>query len=179
MENIRKAVAICIAVGASASLLISCFKDGDKALDQINASTADIRFVKAAAISNYTEVMLGKLDTAKALDVNVKAFGAMMITVHTTADSLLKTIANPLGLSTPDSLDNAHIALKVQLTALSGRAFDSVYIHSQVSDHQAAVDLYQAEIAGGQQGQLKLFASNHLPLLQDHLQAATALAANY
>jgi putative membrane protein len=178
MRKIRKATNTLTALAIGASVFMGCTRN-ENGLDHINANTADINFARAAAMSNFTEVTLGKLDTLKGVDSAVKVFGNMMITDHTTSDSLLKSIANPLGLSTPDSLDANHQALRTQLTGLTGRAFDSVYIHSQVADHQAAVDLFTAETTNGQQYQLKLYATNMLPTLQQHLAKATELAANF
>ncbi|MBA4167892.1 MAG: DUF4142 domain-containing protein [Chitinophagaceae bacterium] len=178
MGKIKKAVLTSIVIAAGAAAFVGCSRE-EKTLDQYNASTADINFAKAASVSNFTEVTLGKLDTLKGLDSAGKAYGAMMIIDHTTSDSLLKSIANPLGLSTPDTLDSDHQALRAQLTGLSGRAFDSLYIKSMVADHQAAITLFTNEDKNGQEFQLRLYAHNQLPILQAHLDMATALAAKY
>jgi putative membrane protein len=177
MGKIRKAIVTSIAVALGTVAFVGCSRD-EKALDRDNANLADINFARAAAIGNYTEIALGRLDTL-GVDPDVKDFGAMMVADHSSWDSLLKSIAQPLGLSAPDSIDDAHAALKAQLLGLTGRAFDSVYIKNMVIDHQAAVDLYTAEKNNGQQYQLVLYAINQLPKLQEHLDKATVLAANY
>jgi len=95
------------------------------------------------------------------------------------AGSKLKPIASGLGLYAPDSLDAKHVALKGQLSLLSGRAFDSVYIHSQVEDHQAAIDLFEDQVADGKQQDLKNFANETLPNLRMHKAHADSLANLY
>ena len=72
-----------------------------------------------------------------------------------------------------------HVALGAQLLTLDGRAFDSVYIHSQVSDHQKAITFFQNEIDKGNNSRLKNYANTQLPHLQEHLRIADSLAANF
>ena len=178
MGKIRKTVFAGVIVVLGTLAFAACSKN-ENAMDQYNANDADINFAKLASISNYTEITLGKLDTLKALDSAGKAFGAMMITDHFSSDSLLKSIANPIGLTTLDSLDATHQALRTQLMGLSGRAFDSVYIKNMVTDHMDAIALFTNEKNNGQYFQLKLYATNALPILQQHLDMATAISAKY
>ena len=178
MGKIRKALLGCITVAVGACVLTACTRD-EQALDQYNANNVDINFARAASVSNYTEVTLGRLDTLKALDSAGKAYGAMMIMDHTSSDSALKAIAGPLGLSTPDTLDADHQALRTQLMGLSGRAFDSAYIKAMVDDHTKTIALFTNEDQKGQQFQLRTYAHNQLPILQAHLDMATTLAAKY
>lgn len=155
--------------------IVSCKKKDDNQDNTV--SKTDKTFVTMASMSNYAEISAGQMAADKAQDSSIASFGRMMVSDHTTAGQKLTAIANTLGLQTTDSLDAAHMALKDSLTTLMGSAFDSVYIRSQVADHQKAIDVFQAEADGGSQKDLRGFANSTLPLLHMHLQMADSLAA--
>src|SRR5206468_3368718 len=98
---------------------------------------------------------------------------------HTAAQASLKNIAAKYGLTAPDSVDAAHAAEAAQLALLTGRAFDSAYIHGQVTDHQATIQLFQTETNSGNNTDLKTFADTTLPKLQMHLVRADSISARF
>jgi putative membrane protein len=157
---------------------VACDKDDD---DDDNAvyNQQDKNFAMMAAMNNYAEIDAGQTASTKGLNTGIKEFGAMMVADHTTAGQQLKSITGGLGLYSPDSLDAKHVALKAQLAQLTGRAFDSVYIHAQVDDHQATIDLFEDEANDGKQQDLKSFANTKLPVLRMHLEHADSLANLY
>jgi len=132
-----------------------------------------------ASMANTAEVGAGQMAAAKATDEDVQDFGNFMVTEHGTSETQLKGLADSLGLYAPDSLDVEHVALKMQLDSLDGRAFDSAYIHAQVTDHQNAIGLFQNEIDNGRNSRLIDFATSQMPHLQMHLQKADSIAAKF
>jgi putative membrane protein len=97
------------------------------------------------------------------------------VTDHTNAGNQLKALASQQGLQAKDSLDAEHVRLADTLERVSGRTFDSVYINSQVRDHQKAISIFENESKNGQNANLKQFANNLLPALQMHLDHADSL----
>jgi putative membrane protein len=167
---------ICVAIIAAASLLFSCNKNDNN--DNSNAvSQSDIDFVKMASMSNFAEISAGQIAAQRGSD-SVASFGQMMVTEHTATGQQMKSLAGNLGITVNDSLDDQHQQLMDSLMNLNGTMFDSVYLASQVADHQAAITLFQNEIDGGQNQDLKDFATNTMPHLQMHLQKADSLVAN-
>ena len=157
---------------------VSCEKNDD------NNNTSDINstdkdFVLNASMANTAEIDAGQLAATQAADETIKSFGQFMVTEHNMAKTELKGLADSLQVQAPDSIDADHVALNAQLLALDGRSFDSVYIHSQVSDHQKAISLFQNEIDKGNNSRLKNYATSQLPHLQEHLRIADSLAANF
>jgi putative membrane protein len=67
---------------------------------------------------------------------------------------------------------------KDQLSGLSGENFDREFMRHMVSDHEKAVDLFRKEAQGGQDAQVKQFAQQTLPTLQDHLKQAQEVQGN-
>ena len=119
----------------------------------VNAN--DKQFVTMAAMSNHAEISAAQLALTKSTDATVQAFAQKMITDHTKAQDSLQLIAGQLGLYAPDSLDAAHVQIAAMLSAMSGRAFDSAYVHGQVTDHQTAVNLFQNENSNGSNNKVK------------------------
>jgi putative membrane protein len=172
MKNVKT---LLLAIGASA-ILFACDKDDD---DDEGYNNTDQNFAMMAGISNFAEIDAGQTASTKGESAGVRQFGSMMVADHTTAQDELQSIAAGLRLYAPDSLDATHVALKQKLATLSGRAFDSVYIHSQVTDHQNAINLFELEVNSGQNGKLREYAASKLPHLEMHLHHADSLANLY
>ena len=139
-------------------------------------AAADQTFVNAAAGIDAAEVQEGQLAATKAHNPRVKRFATMMVDAHTKTTQQLMTIAQSKSV-TPDATP-PQMAVD-QMTALNAArpaAFDRLYTRDQVADHMAAVQAYQAEIANGQDADLKAFATSTLPTLQQHLRMARQLS---
>jgi putative membrane protein len=152
-----------------------CKKDNEPT-STLNAQ--DRAFFDSAARSNLAEITLGNLAVSKGADNSIRAFGQMMVTMHTEQTNLLKTLADRKGVTLPTDLAPADQIVRDRLTALAtGPAFDSLYINSQVVGHQRAVSNFQLEINNGQDAEVKQFATTNLPIIQDHLEEATSIRA--
>jgi putative membrane protein len=139
----------------------------------------DKSFIDSAAASGMAEVQLGQMAASKASNETVRSFGQRMVTDHTTANNQLLQIAKNKNVTTPTQLDPAHQALMNRLSSLSGLAFDTAYINSQVADHRKAVNLFQAEVNNSSgDPSVRGFASSNLPILNMHLQSAQSIQSN-
>ena len=139
-------------------------------------SLQDSNFIHQASLSNTAEIQAGALADSTADSSMVRAFGQQMVTDHTTAQNDLKALGSSLNIVVTDSVDSAHVALIQTLKGLTGRAFDSVYILSQIKDHQTAITNFQQEINTGNRTQVINYANQYLPKLQMHLQMADSIA---
>jgi putative membrane protein len=129
----------------------------------------DKKFVKDAAIGGMTEVELGKLAAQKASRDEVKQFAQKMVDDHTKAGEQLKQIASKENIQIADALDSKHQSRIDKLSKLSGQDFDKAYVKDQLKDHQSDVKDFSAEAQNGTNPNVKAFASNTLPTLQEHL----------
>ena len=139
-------------------------------------SAADQTFVKKAAQGGMAEVELGKLATQKASSEDVKKFGQRMVDDHTKANDQLKQIAGTKGVTLPTELDSKDQALKDRLSKLDGEKFDQAYMKNMVRDHTKDVSEFRKESTSGKDSDLKSFASQTLPTLEDHLKEAKNIA---
>ena len=139
---------------------------------------ADMDFVKQAAAAGMAEVDLGKLGTEKASEQAVKQFAQRMVDDHSKANDALMKIAGDKKVEVSKELPADAKSTKDQLSGLSGDNFDREFMRHMVSDHEKAVDLFSKEAQGGQDAQVKQFAEQTLPTLQDHLKQAQEVQGN-
>jgi hypothetical protein len=78
-----------------------CKKDNEPT-STLNAQ--DRAFFDSAARSNLAEITLGNLAVSKGADNSIRAFGQMMVTMHTEQTNLLKTLADRKGVTLPTDL---------------------------------------------------------------------------
>jgi putative membrane protein len=162
--------------GSLLVFICGCNKNND---DDNTINATDAAFVTKASLQNNAEVDGGETALAKATDPKVANFGFSMTIEHGMARTELQTLSASLGLTCCDSIDAAHAALKERLNLLSGNAFDSTYIHSQVNDQQAMMQFFQEEINNGVNYRLIDFAKMQMPRLLMHLQRADSIAAHF
>lgn len=141
-------------------------------------SAMDQHFMKEAAEGGLAEVALGNLAAQKASSTEVKNFGERMVQDHTKANDQLKQIASNKGVNLPSQPSHAQLAEKKRLQKLSGTQFDQAYMNAMLKDHKKDVADFQKESKSGKDPDLKNFAAQTLPTLQDHLKQAQSVAPN-
>jgi len=127
----------------------------------------DASFVKKAGADGMTEVELGKLAQQKASSDAVKQFGKRMEDDHSKANDKLKSLASAKGveLPAPDKKDVSKLQDK------SGADFDRDYMKHMVSDHKKDISAFE-KAAKSKDPEVKAFASETLPTLQEHYKLA-------
>lgn len=135
-------------------------------------------FVDTAIESGIAEVVTGKLALDKSKDAEIKTFAQQMVSDHTQANQKLGDIARQLDFSVPDE---AALTDKVKKMILEWRdeSFDRSYVNNQVQAHEKAVELFKKEASSSDKPELKAFASETLPKLEEHLKHAKALQAKH
>lgn len=144
---------------------------------QVQAASSN-DFVDAATEAGIAEVVTGKLALEKSQNADIKQFAQQMVTDHTKANQQLGEIARKLDISVPDE---AALIDKVKKMILEWReeSFDRSYVNNQVDAHEKAVELFKKEASSSDKPELKAFASETLPTLEDHLKQAKALQATH
>ncbi len=132
-------------------------------------SAADKMFVTNAASGGMLEVQLGQLAQSKGSSDFVKQFGQKMVDDHTKANDQLKDLAQKDSITLPTALLPKDQATYDKFSKLSGAAFDSAYTRDMVMDHKKDVADFKKEAASGKNPDVKAFASQTLPTLQEHL----------
>jgi putative membrane protein len=132
----------------------------------------DMTFANKAAISDMFEIQAGKLAQDQAKDKDVKQFGSHMVSDHTKTSDAMKEMAQKKSMTLPTKLDSEHQQKLDKLRGMKGEQFDSAYMQGQVDAHQTAVSLFRDEAQNGKDADLKRFAEQTLPTLEQHLRQA-------
>jgi putative membrane protein len=132
----------------------------------------DHTFMMKAAEGGMAEVQMGQLAQQNGQSQEVKDFGQRMVTDHTKANDQLKQVAQQENVTLPTSPSSHDQAEYDKMSKLHGDAFDKAYSKMMVSDHKKDIAEFQREASAGSNPQVKNFADQTLPTLQEHLQLA-------
>lgn len=145
---------------------------------QTTLSASDQQFMTEAARGGLAEVQLGQLASQQGASDAVKQFGQRMVQDHTQANTQLQQLATQKGVALPTDMGNENQQIMQQLSQLSGADFDRAYMNHMVEDHVKDVSSFQQEAQQGQDPDVKAFAAQTVPILQEHLQLARSIADN-
>jgi len=157
------------AAGASKSASSKSSSSKSSQLDH-----SDRKFLESAAKDGLAEVELGQLASQRAESPEVKQFGQRMVQDHGKANDQLKQLAQSKGLDVPAETDKSHQKKMEKLQKLSGAQFDKQYMDDMVKDHKKDVKEFQKQAKSAKDADVKNFAAQTAPTLQEHLQMAEA-----
>jgi putative membrane protein len=167
--------ACAVAAGLSAATAQSMGeKSGVNSTLGITPKAAD--FVTEVAVSDMFEIESSKLAQQKG-NVQEKTFAAQMISDHTKTSTELKGLVSSgkVKAEVPTALDSSHQSKLNKLKEAKPNAFSKDYASDQVSAHKDAVNLFERYAKGGDNADLKAWASKTLPALKHHLEMAQSL----
>ncbi len=141
-----------------------------------NVPAPDRNFVLEAARGGMMEVQLGQIAVKNAQSPQVRDFGQRMIDDHSKANDRLKQVAQTKNITLPADLDPAHKNEVQKLSALKGPEFDRSYMQLMVSEHKKDVAAFERESRSGKDPEIRQFAAETLPVLQEHLRLAETIA---
>ena len=120
------------------------------------------------------EVELGNLALQRASNADVKTFAQRMVDDHTKANQQLEELASRKGITLKEREGAAAKQTVAKLSKLSGEAFDREYAKDMVKDHEKDVAEFRAATKL-RDPDIKEFATQTLPTLQEHLEMAKKL----
>ena len=134
-------------------------------------SAQDQNFVNLAATSDMFEIQSSRLALQRSRNPATRRFAERMIADHTQSSQRLAALAQAKGIVMPTGLDPEQ---QRALAAIDNtrRIFDQEYFRQQGQAHAATAQAYQTEIANGYDADLRGFAQQTLPVVQDHLAMA-------
>jgi putative membrane protein len=115
------------------------------------------------------EVLSSDLALNKATDVRVKEFARRMTVDHRGLnDKLVSTVRSAQLPPPPTGLAPEHQEIMDRLSTASGREFDHAYVRAEIQMHEDVVELFASYAKEGDNAELKSFAQQTLPTLEDH-----------
>jgi len=134
---------------------------------QVDAESAD--FLVKAANSGMAEVKLGELASQKGTDKKVREMGEMIVRDHAAANDQVKQLAAGRNVSLPETIGGSMQHQVEELAGKKGKDFDRAYISQMIKDHQDAISLFKRATEKVNDPDVRTFANNTLPKLQEHL----------
>jgi putative membrane protein len=138
--------------------------------------SVDTYFVTQTALGTPFQVDSGNLAVTKGTAQAIRVYAQLMVSSHVAVNNALDAILRKKpAVPPPTLLKVAYSTLISTLERESGKTFDADYITGQVNYQNANAALYKYEIANGADPDLKDFAQQTLPKIEDHLQRALNL----
>jgi putative membrane protein len=141
-------------------------------------SPVDYNFVAQANLGAPFQVDSGRLAEEKAATAAIRDYAHLMVVTHIPVIDALNAILQRKGITAPPNtlLHGAYDTMIASLKVEPAAALDQDYVNGQVEYQRGNSALFQDEIQNGTDLDLKEFARQTLPKIQDHLQRALKLA---
>lgn len=151
----------------------------DSTVDTLQANASEmapeeVTFIQEAAVGGMMEVEAANMALQKSKNEKVKAFAQMMVKDHSAANKELEKLATEKGLKLPATFpveQQKHLDI---LEENSDRGFDRQYMEMMVSGHIKTLELFR-KAANSEDGALRTFASQKIPVLEMHYKEADRL----
>lgn len=159
-------------LGAGALLLGGCSstKEARRA-----AGDPDDYFMLRASQVNLAEIATGEMASERAMNEDVREYGEEMVDAHQQANRQLEQLAEMKGVELAERPDEAQMELSQHLGRLDGEAFDREYIGAMVAGHAEALEMFEERAANASDPELRAWARQMVPILEDHLEEARSI----
>jgi len=132
-------------------------------------SNADVNFMKDAHSANLFEISASNQAISKSDDQQIKSLAQQLVNDHRQNDDKLTNLAARKGVGSLGSISQDKADQLAQLDKLNGADFNKEYLRQQRSAHQQTINEFQGAVNSVQDSDVRNYASNTLPALQEHL----------
>jgi putative membrane protein len=166
-----------VAVTAASSLLAVGYpQESAMTRTMTQLGPIDTYFVTQTSLGTPFQVDSGRLALKQGDTQAIRSYAELMVGSHIDVDQVLETILNRKHpVPRPTLLKAAYMTMISTLETEKGPRFDADYVRGQVNYQNANARLYQHEIDNGTDPDLRAFAQQTLPKIQDHLERALKL----
>lgn len=188
----KKAIALSTAFLAATftlSPLVGAADENGQARQQEGQNAAatpanfDQHFVKDASCDNLFEIQASQFVEQHAQNQQVKQLAQRLVQDHQRAQQQLEQAARQANLQVPSQLEQWQQDKLEQMQKMAekhpGEIVDSSFAFEQVGNHRTDILCYQFEADHSQNAQLKEYAQQTIPVLQEHLQLAEQAAEQW
>jgi len=147
----------------------------DIAESQLVPATTAQGFAQRVAMSDQFEIQSSQLALQRPVSPELRSFAHMMIADHGATSAKLEDIAAKDSIALPGGLTTDQQSMLDKLRSASDTTFSAMYIDDQVKGHEAALKLLKSYAVNGDNADLKQFATETAPKVQQHLTKADAL----
>jgi putative membrane protein len=134
----------------------------------------DKDFIAQADQDYIQERALSQLVAAKSTNKRIKTYADTLFKEHSDALQKLDVIMQKYGVKEPESPEEQQKAV-APLARLPHRSLDREFVKLMVDDHTKAVAVFQQEANSAGDGDVRRYAIDQLPMLDNHLKQAREL----
>ena len=172
IKTLAGILALAIMVGTASSSTTYAQQQG--------TNQVDVFFANDAAWSLASEISLSQIAQQLAVRQETQQFAQRMINEHRQDLRELSQLASAKSIVLPSDLINSvgGAGPRIPNQVTPREQFDIVYLMGQIRAHEKALELFQNEMAMGNDAEIKDYATRAVPRLQEDLnQARQALLA--
>ncbi len=133
-------------------------------------------FIKAASEGNQGEIAMAQLAQQKSQNSDIKNLAQMIQSDHQQAQDKLQAVAQAHGVNLDQGLTWSQKRAQSKLEKLNGADFDQQYAKDMLEDHVTDLNKFQKASEDIQESDVKQYAVDTLPTLQEHLHHAEKAA---
>jgi predicted outer membrane protein len=142
--------------------------------------SVDTYFVTQTSLGTPFQTDSGRIAQKRGGTQAIRSYAELMVSSHIEVNDALEGITKRKApVPPPTLLKAAYRTIISTLEAEKGPRFDVEYVRGQVAYQKANAALYQYEIDNGTDPDLKAFAQQTLPKIQDHLERALKLEREF
>jgi len=155
--------------------LVIAFVLANTALSVPARAAADAPFLTDAIKGDNSEVALGELAQQRGASAATRAYGAMLVHDHGAHSRKIAALDNQLGIAPTTALSDDGAHAKAMLRDIPGEQFDMAFKQHMIADHTQDIAKYEAAARSAHSPRVRELATQTLPTLRKHLEAAKAL----
>jgi putative membrane protein len=137
----------------------------------------DQKFLNYAAEDNQAEIQLCLIAEKRAANPALRAFARLMVNDHAEIESRLAALGGELQVKMPDGIGEDGQQTLAKLNPLQGDEFERGFMQAQIKDHSEDIQKYSNEQNATRNQRIRQFATETIPILQQHLALARAVDA--
>lgn len=135
----------------------------------------DQQFMRMAAHSDQFEIRSSQLALQRSSSPEVQQYAQRMIQEHTLSTQRLTQLAAERNVMLPTAPNEFQQAVIDRLAQVSDVEFDRAYMEAQANGHMQTVGLYRTQVGQGQDAEVRQFAAQGLPAVEDHYVMASQM----
>ena len=136
----------------------------------------DEAFARFAASSSLAEIEGARLVLKASKKSEVREYAEKLVREHMRAADALRRIAEKRGVILPSAPTGRHADLVTKLSGVAAPERDEAFLHRfGIDAHKETIALVERHLTEGKDPELRRFAEQTLPMLRDHMSAATQL----
>ena len=141
---------------------------------EVNASSDVVDFLLTASDERLMNIEEGTMAWKRAGSKEIKEYAEKMMIDQRLMLGYIKKMALLRGLVLPEDVDAENSEGCDKLSGLTGRKFDKVFVKMMIEDREYDLKLFR-EAAESSDYEIREFAKEYIPVLEEYLERAKAL----